>query len=101
MYGWEWTTRKWKFGFAIDQRNDCCLIPLNRKERMESSWQVRETSRGSESIALASRAEFMRGIDVVVAAHENISSDGLCFLITQISEQLPPLKEPSLTTESN
>lgn len=42
----------------------------------------------------------MRWIDGVVAAHENISSDGLCFLITQVSEQLPPLKEPCLTTES-
>ena len=42
----------------------------------------------------------MRWIDVVVAADGNFSSDGLCFLIIQVSEQLPPLREPSLTTKS-
>jgi len=41
---------------------------------------VRETSRGSSSIAPGRRAEFMRWIDVVVAANVNLSSDGFCFL---------------------
>lgn len=40
----------------------------------------------------------MRWIDVM-AEDGNFSSDGLCFLIIQVSEQLLPLKEPSLTTQ--
>lgn len=63
-------------------------------------WGRKLGGGGGATTALGRRAEFMRWIDGVMAPHENISSDGLCFLVTQVSEQLPPLKEPSLTTDS-
>ena len=46
MYQWEGTIRKGKCGFAVEQRNNHHGIPLSRKKRTESGWQVWETHGG-------------------------------------------------------